>query len=255
METPGSKLGVDDEVLDPSQSLETFASVREKISSGERPLDMAWLRCSVTAELCGVYYLRAEWQQGQRWAVEAVTSVKYYLFGDWREKEVTDEGTVDPEWWFSNGTGWTGQFCDGLCWGAVFGLWDSVDKLMTFPTEKIAKDMEGAVPRAFYIGLGKWWTDRSNLSWIADVKNMRGAGSKDYHMRCNVLEAISTGDVSLTSKSFAKYLQYWINRIKSSPQRLPKDAAFLWHVARREGIVLDLSDELLMHVPIVPGEV
>jgi hypothetical protein len=254
METPATKLGVDNEVLDPSQSLDTFASVRKKIATGERLLDMAWLRCSVSDTLCVVYYLRAERQETRQWAIEAVAGVEYYLFGDWREKAITDEGGVDPDWWFAQSISWTDQLCDGLCWGAVFGLWESIDKLMAFPTEKIGKDLEGAVPRAFYIGLARWWADHEDVSWIDDVKDMRGAGSKDYHMRCDVLNAISAQDVSLVSKTFTEYLQFWVKRIKDCPQRLPKGAAFLYHVAQREGMVIDLPNELSMHVPIVSAE-
>jgi len=252
METPAIQLGVDNEVLDQARSLSLFEDVREDRRSGRKPADTAWLMCTVSHDLCTGYYLRGEFNEARCWAVEAVNAVEYLLFGDWREKEVTDEGTIDPVWWFSHETGWTLEVAGGLCWGAVFGLWDSIDKIMAFPTEKIGKDLEGPVPRAFYVGLAKWWADRAELSWVADVKSMRGAGSKDYHLRCDVLQAISSGDSSLASKAFTKYLQFWVKQIKDCPQRLADAAAFLWHVAKRDGIVIELPDDLSIHVVSIP---
>ena len=149
---------------------------------------------------------------------------------------------------------WTDPLRDGLCWGAVINRWEAVDKLLTFPTEKVKADLDGVVPRAYYIGLASWWRDRKVTSALEAVKGMRGAGSKDYHWRCDVLLAIAAGDATLVSNSFEKYLKFWLKSMKTSPQRLAKEAAFLWHVAHREGFDIELPEDLQMHILTIPAE-
>jgi hypothetical protein len=254
METPATKLGVDDEVLDPTKPLATFASLQEE-KAGRKPEDAAWLAGSVVQTLCAVYYLRGDWQEVQRWGAEMANVVEYYLFGDWRESALTDEGLVDPEWWFKTlGSTWTHQMAHALCWSSVLSLWDHIDKLLTFPSEEVKKDLQGAAPRAFYIGLAKWWRDHADLSGLEDAKKIRGAGSKDFHMRCDVLTAISSGDAAMVQKSFIAYLKFWVKRVKRWPQDLALGPTFVWHVARREGFVVDLPDELSIHVIVLPDE-
>jgi len=254
MKTPAIVLGVDSEVLDPSKKLSLLANIREKKASGQEPWRTAALMCSVTDGLCSVHYLSGEWREARQWGRELVDSVDYYLFGDWRDHAVTDNGNIAPDWWFSNGIGWTLELANGLCWGSVFGVWEKVDQFLRFPTESITKDTEGAVPRAYYIGLANWWSHPKKMSGLEAVKGMRGAGCKDYHLRCDVLLAIAAGDATLVSKSFEKYLKFWLKNMKTSPQRLAKEAAFLWHVAHREGLSIELPEDFQMHVLMIPSE-
>jgi hypothetical protein len=252
MSTPAEVLGVSSEILETTRQLLIHTSLQNKKANGIDPWDTAAMLCISTDGLCNTYYLRGEWDEMCGWAARNVACVDEYLFGDWRNIALTDNGIVEPDWWFRSGIGWTLDIAHALCWGSVTGMWDEVDRLLMFPTEKVAADTEGARARAYYLGLARWWRDRSDVEWTNVFRNGRDSEGKDYLLRSDVLVAIGSGEVVTVANAVRTYLEFWLRTMKTSPQHLAQEGSFLWHVAQNMGFRITLSEELAKHVIVVP---
>jgi len=191
------------------------------------------------------------------WSRIAAESVVYYLFGDWKKKQKHDDGTIAPERWFREQPSalnmtWVMYLADGLCYGAAGGHWDLVDKLLTFPEPTIQPDSDGKVARDYYLGLASWWKDPQDIAWIKEVNELRGAGSKAYHLLCDAVAAIAIGEKRSLEKVLDQYVKLFIKR-RTHDQQFPIAATFLWYVARRKGIRLELPEESAKYI-FVPLE-
>jgi hypothetical protein len=199
-------------------------------------------------------YLAGHGEIFSKWSRIAADSVIYYLFGDWREKQKHDDGTIDPDRWFEEQPAmtWITYIEDGLCWASVGGHWELVDKLLKFPQPKIAADDDGKVARGYYLGLAAWWKNPQNLAGIKETKELRGAGSKAYHLLCDAVAAIAAGDKPALEKALDQYIQLFLKR-RDHEEQFPINATFLWHVARRKGLKPELPEETAKYI-FVPLE-
>ena len=236
-------------MIDTSKKLATLATLERKRSAGEDPCTTAFFQYSVTSDLAATAYLSGDSSELQKWALEAIDSVDFYLFGNWREVQRTDEGVIDPDWFFSNGTNWVRPFLAGISWASVLGQWDRVDKLMEFPSNDISPDPGGPGAARFCVGLADWWRSQDSVDWLAVSKEIRGRDKKDFALRCKVFDAVDKMDVKVTATTFGKYFDYWFTNVKLCPEVLADALVFPLHLAKREGLEIDLAENLLVQIP------
>ena len=254
MKTPAEILGVSSEVLDDRQGVENYHSIHSHL---DHPVagfsDQAALLVMAAETLCEGCYLRGEWDDLRVWTDKLLDACDNYLFGDWRYKEKTDEGVIDAEaWWYREATNWTEEVAGGICWGAVCGLWERVDRILDFPDPDVLPDVDGKLIAQYYKAVAVWWKQDGEVSGLQEGKKIRGGGSKEIHQRCEILEAISNRDQTGLSAKVAAHIKFWVEKKKDCPQRLPTNASFLWHVAMRQGLRIDLPDALRQHLIIIP---
>ena len=218
------------------------------------PLNVAWFLIGDSEATSKRSYLAGDQETFTKWSRIAAESVVYYLFGDWRNKQKHDNGTVDADRWFQQEPvmTWVIYVADGLCWAAAGGHWDLVDKLLTFPQANIAADDEGRVARGYYLGLASWWNNPEHLTWIGEVKELGGAGSKAYHLLCDAAAAIAASNKAALEKSLDQYVKLFIKR-RDHEEQFPVAATFLWYVARRKGLRPELPEESAKYI-FVPLE-
>jgi hypothetical protein len=218
----------------------------------QNPLNIAWSLIGDSESAAKWSYLAGHSDAFAKWSRIAAESVIYYLFGDWKNKQKHDDGTIDADRWFrvrpsSLNMTWTTYLNDGLCWAAVGGHWELVDKLLTFPQSDIEADDDGEVGRGYYLGLAAWWNDEKNLGWIKEVKELRGAGSKAYHLLCDAVAAIAARGKPALEKSLDQYVKLFVKR-RDHEEQFPIAATFLWHVAGHKGLNPELPEDSAKYI-------
>jgi hypothetical protein len=201
-------------------------------------------------------FLAGDWNTCRTWCRKTGQALEYYLLGDWTQKETHDDGTIDAKRWFEQEpcATWVQCFDMDFGWVAVGGHWDLVDRILQFPQPSIGDDGHGRASRAYYMGLAQWWADRTKIGWIDEVNQLRGAGSKGYHLLCDIVAGIVAADRTALQKAFPKYVQYFLKQ-RDHDEQFPMAATFLWNVAQREGIAPELADDTDMFLFRLPDEV
>ena len=257
MSTPASRLQI--ELHEYQSEMQRFRDF-EKMTDGTEslsPWNIAWFLMSDSEWVAENSYLAGDQATCTKWSRIAAESVVYYLFGDWKKKQKHDDGTIDPERCFrvqpsALNLTWARYLADGLCWGAAGGHWELIDRLLAFPEPTIQADDDGEVARDYYLGLARWWKDPQDIAWIKEVNELRGAGSKAYHLLCDAVAAIAIGEKRSLEKVLDQYVKLFIKR-RTHDQQFPIAATFLWYVARRKGIRLELPEESAKYI-FVPLE-
>ena len=230
------------------QRLETAKDGAES----KTPLDVAWFLVSDSNSVAQGSYLAGDRRHFAVWSRIAAESVSHYLFGDWRKKQKHADRTIDPQRWFrqrpsSANMTWVMYLEYGLCWATVGRHWDLVDKLLLFPEATIESDERGSVARGYYLGLATWWRDARNLNWIEEVKGLRGAGSKAYHLLCDIAAAIAATENPVLERALRQYVKLFVKR-REHEYQFPIAGTFLWHVARYRGLRPDLAEETAKYI-------
>lgn len=213
------------------------------------PRDVAWFLMSDSEFVAKQSHLAGHQETTTEWSRIAAESVVYYLLGDWKSIERHEGGVVDASRWFRQQPAdtWVMYLEPGLCWGAFGGHWDLVDELLSFPKPDIQPDDDGRVARDYYAGLASWWRDPASLDWINEVKGVRGAGSKGYHLLCDAVAAIAAADRTALERSFDQYMKLFLKR-RAHEEQFPVAATFLWYVARRRGLTPELPEETAKYI-------
>ena len=257
MTTPGEILGVDEETLFIERSEEFLQAIRVDLERPESDLCMlASLQHSQNEQLCLAHYLLGEWDNARRWIVQLSEASEFLFFGDWPERQRTDDGIIDPRWWWygnHRAVNWSIEFSVSISWLAAADLWDQIDRLMEFPVPELQPDLEGKLIARYYQALARWWNHDMDETGLLQIRQMRGSGSRDVHSLCEILQMISHRDASGLSRIFATYLKRWEQTKKDCPQCLAMEASFLWNVARRFGVEFDLPNELKQQLIIFPN--
>ncbi len=250
--TPAARLGVRPNEY--SSAIEGYENCSRDDKDIERS-NRVWLVMSYATDAAKGAYLAGDWSTCGQWCRKAAAAGIDYLLGDWRNQVKTDDGKIDPAWWFEkpDGMDWVLYLDETLAWSAIGGHWDLVDKLLTFPRPEIAPDSDGKVARAYYLGLARWWQDDADVSWIAELKKLRGAGSKHYHLLADIVAAIHSGDSKALAKSFVQHVKHFL-KARDSDQRFPLGASFLWNVARRRDLACEVPDDTGKYLFTLPRE-
>lgn len=252
--TPAERLAVTP--IDPSEEMERH-EVYKRLLGMPDPMShpdnlghswyrLAWFLESKADMAVKALYLRGRWRECREWCRKMGEAAAYFLMGDWKAKQPHDDGTIDPDAWFEKKatmTTWVIYLEHGLGWSAIGGHWDVVDRLLEFPTEKILADSDGKAPRSYYVGLARWWKNEDDLAWIEETKEIRGAGSKGIHLLCDAVAAIAARDSKALAAALKKYIP-WFLKQRPHDQYFPIGAMFVWHVARRKGLEIDLPEDV-----------
>lgn len=247
---------------DYSQLLESAARDYEEsllrigVGDCERGWHDAWHSWGIAQLSAKSSFVLGRWEECRDWCKKAAITSIFCLLGDWREKTPTEDGQIGRRAWFARfpADNWTMVLGDGLNWAAVGGHWDSVDELLLFPQPWVAEDYEGKAARSYYLGLARWWKDKQDLVWIDEVKQLRGAGSKGVHLLCDAVAAISQRDAEATASTLKKYVEWFLKR-RDHEEQFPVSATFLWHVARRSGLEIELPEEIDIYLFRLPDDV
>ena len=204
---------------------------------------IGWLTVSAAESAAENTYLAGHWKQVVKWSQTLAEVLEDYLLGDWLQNTKTEKGKIDPGHWFESPSpqGWVSHLESGLAWAAVAGHWQSVDRLLVFPQPKIQADDGKKAVREYYLGLARWWKDPSDLAWIDDVKQAGGAGSKNYHVLCDAVAAITATDAKALGKALTKNVQDFL-KLRKHDSQFPWGATFLWNVARRNGLKCTVAE-------------
>lgn len=100
-ESPATKLGV--ALWDYQSSIDRFASVRARIEApgdDDSVCTLAWIALCSAEIVAKGSYLAGRWSQCAEWCPKTAEATIYYLLGDWKEKERTIDGVIDPDAWF-----------------------------------------------------------------------------------------------------------------------------------------------------------
>ena len=257
MSTPASRLQIKlREYEEQKERFERFQAMKGGVESWT-PLNVAWFLVSDSSSVAERSYLAGHEDVVAEWSRIAAESVIYYLLGEWRNKQKHDDGTIGPDRWFrekpsSMNDTWVMYFEWGLCWAAVGGHWNLVDKLLTFPEPSIEADDDGRVARGYYLGLATWWKNPKDVDWIDEVKGLRGAGSNAYHLLCDAVAAIAASEQQALERALDQYVKLFVKR-RDHEEQFPVAATFLWYVARRKGLDPRLPDETAKYI-FVPLE-
>lgn len=254
METPAIQLGVE------LQSFEDEAKghaqmVAEKPHS-DRPRQNAWLLLAFAEAAAKYSYLAGNWSVCAQWCRITADEGIYFLFGDWREREVNKEGKIDPKCWFEEPKTreyWALYLEEALGWVAVGHCWDGVSQLLQFPRPEVGVDDDGPVPRAYLLGLARWWRDRQDIAGVEEAKRVRGAGSKYYQFLCDIAVEIPTKNQATLQKLFPKCVEHFIKR-RDHEEHFPLAATFLWNVAKRDGLKVQVPEEIAKFLFEIPQE-
>jgi hypothetical protein len=235
---------------------EEYQKCLEGIKNNDRVPIMGY--CLWSAACSGAMYshLLGRWQECIDWGTKTANAAIFYLLGDWHETTINDEtGQKGRDGWFGRfpASNWTMYLDEGLCWGAVAGCWERIDRMLTFPEPWIAEDYEGKALRGYYLGLARWWKDPTDVAWIDDVKQLRGAGSKGVHLLSDAILGISRRDAQTTAVALKKYVQWFLKR-RDHEEQFPVQATFLWHVAQRKGLTLELPEDIQIYLFRLPDE-
>ena len=246
------KLGIKD--YDPQENITSYT---ELLRSPERQThQFVYLLQGTAARIANSSYLRGEWDLCRQWSRTAGERTLEFFFGDWRFHEKHDDGRIDPDAWYNEEDAdyWCTYIVEGLAWSAIGGHWDLVGELLTFPSPKIAPDPnEGKVSHAYYCGLARWWRDNDDVSWIEEVKGIRGAGSKAYHLLADTVGAIAKNDPDAAAKPLTKYVQMFLKR-RDHEEQFPLAATLLWNIALHKGMKPPVPEELAIYLFSLPRE-
>jgi len=208
-------------------------------------LDLAGNQADRAARIAENLYLSGRWSECIEWCHKTWEAHEYYFFGDWQEKEPHDDGLIDRRMWFEEEPTmtWAQYFDLFVPWVAVGHYWDLVSRLFEFPRPGVGADLDGPAPRAYYIGLAQWWRDRQDTQGLEEAKSVRGAGSKYYHLLCDIAMGISVQNEATLKKAFPKAVQHFLKR-RDHEEQFPMAATFLWNVAKHDGIILEMPEEI-----------
>lgn len=216
-------------------------------------LTHAYLLASGANRIASASYLLGHWNVAKEWSGKTAEAGINYLFGDWKYKTTHDNGKVDAEAWFEQEPSikWAEYLSQSLAWAAIGDYWNYVDRLLEFPTPRVTSDSDGRIARDYYLGLARWWKDASDVSWIADVKQVRGAGSKGVHLLCDAVRAIQCGNGDSVTSALKSYVEWFLKR-RAHNDQFPLPAMFIWHVARRKGLTVHLPENIDMYIFHLP---
>ena len=248
---PADTLGLSPE-LDP-----TFMALHEKylmLLEDDDPKNhpanvgkLSWYSLAIAAidvaDICAQdSYLLGQWDECRVWSKKLCASTLYYFFGSWKSQQTHDDGKINEDRWFGKepALDWCDYLRSSLCWSGVFRSWELTDALMKFPREEVCADSDGHVQRAFYLGLAKWWRNSSDMSWIEDVKNIRGSGCRGFHILCDACRDISISDNESLTENLNAFVRQFIEK-RDHDEQFPLDASFLINVARRIDLECDLD--------------
>ena len=235
--TPAVRLGLEVKVVDDSV-FQKYWKIRE---TGNKHISTDAVADSLVSQAAGQtwqYYLTGNWNESANWCAKVVECTEYYFGGDFRN---------EPSDYFD----WVANVEQGLGWGSVGGYWEQMANLLTYPFEALSPDSAGKCEREFYVGLGKWWNDHSEIEWISDLKKIRGAGSKYYHLLGDAVQAIVEENNDALNKNLEKCIKQYF-KSERGDYEFPMAAVFLRNLAECEGLKVSVPEDIdkyLFHHP------
>jgi len=236
--TPAARLGLTIEIVDDSSYMKS-QKIRDTGTEFSTRADVAGSLVSKANGLASQWFLLGEWNKFKQWSPTLLECVEHYFFGAFRLEE-KDFGT------------WVYKLGQGLGWGSVGGLWSSIDKLLSYPIDTLPPDEEGQCAHQLYIGLAQWWKNRSDLDWVDQVKNVRGVGSKYYHLLADCVRSIATKDNPGFNKNIEKCIQQYYKSSRGAFE-FPMAAIFLRNLAEREGMTVSVPEDVDKYLFKLPG--
>lgn len=212
----------------------------------------AWIRSEGAESLAMASYVNGEWPEFIKWSLRTGETLRYYLLGEWMEKEPHDDGEIKPNRYFrEEPETWCLVMDFNLPWVAVGCHWNLVDEIMKFPASDIAADGSGQVAKAYYLGLADWWRNRENTAGLQAARETRGRKSRLYHELCNSAVAISEKDTATLGKRLTKYVELYLKQ-RDHDQQMPMPATFLWNVAKKDGLEVGVDPEIGKYLFEIP---
>jgi hypothetical protein len=203
----------------------------------------AWFLWTFAESAANYSYLLGDFPACREWSGKVARAAIQHLFDAWPGRAKQARQTPN----------WVTELESGVGWSAIAGHWDDVERLLKFPNTELKPDLEGRAACAFHQGLARWWENDREVNWVAEVKTIRGAGSKTYHTLADIVAAISAEDSKAIQKAFSRHVEYFCKQ-RPHEQMFPIVASFLWNVARKRGLACELPENIANLLFAIPNE-
>ena len=202
------RFGLNSANVDPEILIDVIKGDEEAIEEGhedwERNLNSLATNRAVIA-VC--YYLMEDFKRSRKYANESIAAAMEFFFGNWRQKQPTENDEIDPEWWHENET-WTDLFRLSLFWASVIDDWKSLRRLASYPDDKSGTDVETTpAQRQLYLEISEFIRSDGKLKIKSKVSKLKGADRHGAAAAAVCLENLSAKDLSSTQNAMDSIFQ------------------------------------------------
>jgi len=216
----------------------------------------AWSKQSVahTSSLMAlVGYFAEQPQLARQYAKQSIEATMEFLFGDWRNTYITEEGHADPIYWKRHFS-WMDEFESALLWGSVLGDWQTVQRLATFPEPDSHID-GGYRPqdRDVLVALGAFLCNSTDLP--AKLQRAATGHRKTCLLTLEMIEACIARDQHSLQRALIQFLSHYKKTEFPKEQitlKVSFKATFFFHWASKGGLSIQIPPEYSDH--IVPSD-
>jgi hypothetical protein len=255
---PYAAMGLSYDAVEPDRFvLPVYESDKTAIAAGGPDLGLNLCsHVSTCNNLALRYYLIGDQGRAERYGREVVPAALDYFFGPWRSHVETDEGTIDPSWWYDQ-EDWIDPFRFALCWGSLLGQLAEVKQLAAYPNEQRSKEESGInkkpALRQLMLELAAYLRNDALGGSVAErVKASAGAEWRGMGSLAAALDGIVRGDAAIVSDRVNDGLRaVKTTKTKDVTEMMGIEATIIWQLALRARLHVQTEPTLeryLIHI-------
>ncbi|MEY2427744.1 MAG: hypothetical protein QOJ40_629 [Verrucomicrobiota bacterium] len=231
----------------------TLDSAR-KLGPNASDWERAWSKLRVANRNCQialVAYFAEQPEVARQHGKQCLDETMEFLFGNWRETYITDEGHPDPKWWKTR-FDWMEVFEGALLWGSVLGEWAVLQKAGAFPEpDSCTSDGYRPQERDLYVALGGFLHGAPRDELDALLQRASSGPSKSYKLIVESLRACVARDEPALQKSLNEFLKHYKKTDfpkNDFTQKVSFKGTFFFHRAQKEGLAITIRPEYSDHI-------
>jgi hypothetical protein len=193
------------------------------------------------------YYLLGNHVKAKEYAERVLASARNYFFGDWRKRQKTDKGIIDPEWWHGRES-WLHYFSGALCWGTVLGRWKEVRELARYPDDRRQVETLDATPasRRLLIDTARYLRGEKVQGVANACAKLEGVTWRGTDSLASALDAIILRDEERAQGALTEFFRRHHRRKKSKDvtDTVSFDGTTMFNLARQAKLNAELPAEV-----------
>jgi hypothetical protein len=195
-------------------------------------------------------YLEGQAQMPKEAAQVVVHATLEYFYGEWRKRLLTPDGTVGHEEWKPHCL-WYDEVMGSLPWACALGDWEAVRRIAEYPpANRYPEAAKAGGETAWAWALVAFLRDTSLGQLEQFLTKAETHKAKRPKMLCPVLRALLDNDAVMFKTTLLAYLAYYRrSEFKREVEKLLSlDGTTLYHLGRKQGLRVQLPEDLNNHV-------
>jgi hypothetical protein len=238
-------------VIDVQRDIDFVRADEQKLHSGSSTdwWGDIWSLMSGYKNIITRRYLADDHAICREYTPKLLNAVQEYFFGDWKQKQKTGDGVIDPEWW--RRLSWMSYYDAALCWGSAIGDWKSLKQLAKYPDERCGRDtLDGPVARwRLLIDISRHLRGEEVSSAAKAVSKLTGAKWRGTAVLAEALDGINAADAPAAEEALNRFFALHHKRKKTHDvtDSVSFPGTFMLNLARYRKLNVTLEPKLQLY--------